>query len=268
MIERSNHNVLGIYIDAVDYAAAVTRIIDTAKRCQPMAISALAVHGLMTGVMDATHRYRLSQFDLLLPDGQPVRWAMNWLYGVQLPDRVYGPTLMMRVCEQAAAEGLPVFLYGNTATVLDALCENLRRHVPNLKIAGTRPSLFRRLTTSEHERLIADICSSGALITFIGLGCPRQEVWAYECHKGLEMPVVAVGGAFNLHAGALSQAPAYLQRYGLEWLYRLNQEPQRLWKRYALLNPLFLWLLALQWMRLRTFSPEDVRLPTEDLRYG
>src|SRR5947209_8498847 len=103
----------------------------------------------MTGVLDAAHRYRLNRFDLLTPDGQPVRWALNWLHRTRLPERVYGPELMLRVCRAAAGEGLPVFLFGGTAELLSALREGLTRRFPALRVAGMRPSLFRRLTAAE-----------------------------------------------------------------------------------------------------------------------
>ncbi len=268
MIECGTHNVLGIRITAVDYTAAVQRIVEAAQRHQSMAISALAVHGVMTGVLDAGQRYRLNQFDLLVPDGQPVCWALRLLHQVRLPDRVYGPLLMQHICERAAAEDLSVFLYGSTQGVLEALRTNLLQRIPTLQIAGIRPSLFRQMTVQEHAQVMAEIRASGAQITFVGLGCPRQEVWTYECHEALRMPVIAVGAAFPFHAGVLAQAPSYLQRYGLEWLYRLVQEPRRLWRRYLLLNPLYLGFLALQWARLRTFSPEDTRPPAQEMRYG
>src|SRR5437870_29630 len=107
MIDRGKHNVLGIRIDAVDYDAAVERIASAARAGRPMAVSALAVHGLMTGVLDPVHRYRLNRFDLLVPDGQPVRWALNFLHHAHLSERVYGPELMLRVCRRAEKEGLP-----------------------------------------------------------------------------------------------------------------------------------------------------------------
>jgi N-acetylglucosaminyldiphosphoundecaprenol N-acetyl-beta-D-mannosaminyltransferase len=268
MKNLGTYNVLGLGISAVDYAAAVQRIIEAAQHRYPLAVSALAVHGVMTGVFDDTHRYRLNQFDLLVPDGQPLRWALNWLYHLQLTDRVYGPALMTRLCERAAAEALPIFLYGSTNEVLTALSENLQRRIPGLHIAGVLPSRFRRLTAKEHAQCIAEINASGARLTFVGLGCPRQEIWTYECYQALSMPVVAVGAAFPFHADILKQAPDTLQRLGLEWLYRLYQEPRRLWKRYILLNPVYLALLALQLARLRTFESQHACAPTETILYG
>jgi N-acetylglucosaminyldiphosphoundecaprenol N-acetyl-beta-D-mannosaminyltransferase len=268
MIDLGKKSILGIQVDAVDYEAAVARIIAAARDNRPVAVSALAVHGIMTGVLDPTQRYRLNHFDLIVPDGQPVRWALNWLHGAQLVDRVYGPTLMLRVCEQVVQAGLSIYLYGSRPEVINALSQSLQARFPDLVIAGAQPSRFRRISAMEKTVLIADILDSGAAITFVGLGCPRQEVWAYEYHEALSMPVLAVGAAFDFYAGTLPQAPDFLQRSGLEWLYRLMQEPARLWKRYLLLNPLYVMLLVLQKLKFVHFDPMKSTRPTQELRYG
>lgn len=268
MIDQGRHNILGIRINAVDYESAVQQIVDAAREERPLALSALAVHGLMTGALDAEHRFRLNHFDLLVPDGQPVRWALRWLHGVRLPERVYGPTLMLKTCERAAAEGIPVFLFGGTAELLDSLRSRLLERFPTLQIAGSEPSRFRRLTPEERDALVERIRSSGARITFVGLGCPRQEVWGYEFREALSMPLLTVGAAFNFHAGKLSQAPPFLQRRGLEWLYRLVAEPRRLWRRYLLLNPLYLMMVGCQWTHLRRYDPENASRPTTEVLYG
>lgn len=268
MIDRGKHNVLGVRIDAVDYEAAVEQIAWSAKARHPMAVSALAVHGLMTGVLDPAHRYRLNSFELLVPDGQPVRWALNRLHDVRLGERVYGPNLMLEVCRRAEDDGLPVLFYGGSADLLEALTARLRERFPQLEIAGTMPSRFRRLSPAERDATVASIRAAGAAITFVGLGCPRQEVWAYEFRRALSMPLIAVGAAFAFHAGRLPQAPEYLQRRGLEWFYRLAQEPSRLWRRYLLLNPLYVSLLSLQLAGLRRFESQWGLPPDEEILYG
>lgn len=268
MIDRGKHNVLGVLVDAVDYAAAVERVIDAARGRRPMAVSALAVHGVMTGALDPVHRYRLNSFDLLVPDGQPVRWALNWLHGTALPDRVYGPTLMLKLCERAAREGMSIWLFGGTPELLRDLRLNLERRFPRLSFAGVEASRFRRMSPPERDQLVARVRDSRAAIAFVGLGCPRQEVWSYEFREALSMPVIAVGAAFNFHAGHLEQAPRFLQDHGLEWIFRLLHEPARLWKRYLMLNPLFVSLLLLQLTRLRRFDPAAVSRPTEEILHG
>jgi N-acetylglucosaminyldiphosphoundecaprenol N-acetyl-beta-D-mannosaminyltransferase len=268
MIDKGKQNILGIEIDAVDYEAAVSRVLEAAANRSPLAVSALAVHGVMTGALDRAHRYLLNHLDLVVPDGQPVRWGLNLLHRAKLGERVYGPTLMLKICEGAAQKDLPIFLFGGTAELLTSLRTNLIARFPNLRIAGVRPSLFRRFTADERQAAIDEIRNSGAAITFVGLGCPRQEVWAFEFREALGMPVIAVGAAFNFHAGQLAQAPKILQDHGLEWFFRFLREPKRLWKRYMLLNPLYVGMLLLQLSGLKHFDPNDATRPTDQLLYG
>lgn len=268
MIDKGKKNVLGILVNAVNYEAAVSKIIGAARARQPMSVSALAVHGVMTGVLDSTHRYRLNHIDLVLPDGQPVRWALNLLYNTELPDRVCGPNAMLEICESAAAEGLSIYLYGSKPCVLEALSQNLCQRFPKLIIAGMQPSKFRQTTTEEKHRIAQEIRDSGAAITFVGLGCPRQEVWAYEYRDELSMPLIAVGAAYDFHSGNLAKSPDFLGKLGLEWLFRLVMEPGRLWQRYVLLNPLYIWLFLLQALKLKQFDPKDATPPITEVLYG
>jgi exopolysaccharide biosynthesis WecB/TagA/CpsF family protein len=264
MIDRGMHSVLGVMVSAVDYDAAVDRVIAAARERKPFAITALAVHGVMTGVQDRAHNARLNSFDLVTPDGQPVRWALNLLYGIGLTDRTYGPVLTLRVLSRAADEGLPVFLYGSTEETLSQLRDRLTARFPRLTIAGTQPSQFRLSSPGDDSEIAARIKESGARIVLVGLGCPRQEVFAHAMRPLLDMPLLAVGAAFDYHAGLLKEPPAWMQRRGLEWLWRLGLEPKRLWKRYVLLNPAYATRLALQWLKLwRAVPPEASREPVE-----
>jgi exopolysaccharide biosynthesis WecB/TagA/CpsF family protein len=235
----------------MDYRAACDAIMSAAQSKTALTVTALAVHGVMTGALSSQHRYRLNALDVVLPDGQPVRWALNLLHGAELRDRVYGPTLMLEVCERAELRGFAVGLYGNRPDVLADLRRQLESRFPRLRIAATIPSRFGRVSPREQAELAKRISESGTDILFVGLGCPRQEVWLYENRGRLNMPLIAVGAAFDYHAKRLPQAPSWMQDRGLEWLYRLWREPRRLWRRYVLLNPLFLWLLALQYVSLR-----------------
>lgn len=268
MIDHGKKNLLGIDVDAIDYQAAVAKIMKAAKEQRRFTVSALAVHGVMTGVLDSEHGYRLNRFDLLVPDGQPVRWALNFLYQTGLSDRVYGPTLTLKVCEEASKEGLPIYLYGSRLEVLEQLAHNLTSQFPGLQIAGYQPSRFRQLSLEEKQEVVQTIRQSGAALVLVGLGCPRQEIWIYEHREHLSMPMLAVGAAFDFHAGTLAQAPTLLQDAGLEWFYRLCAEPKRLWKRYIYLNPLYLYFLFLQFMHIRKFTPELEMRPSHELRYG
>jgi len=250
----SRHNVLGVDVSAADYASTVAAVLAAAKERRPLGVSALAVHGVMCGVLDPALRYRLNRLDIVAPDGQPVRWALNILHKAGLADRTYGPELTLRVCAAAAKAGLCVYFYGSRPEVLELLTTRLGRRFPRLRIAGSRPSLFRRSTPAEQDAIREEIRKSGADIVFVGLGCPRQEVWVYENVEALSMPVLAVGAAFDFHAGVLPQAPPSLQARGLEWAFRLAHEPRRLWRRYVLLNPAYVALTALQFLGLKAFA--------------
>jgi N-acetylglucosaminyldiphosphoundecaprenol N-acetyl-beta-D-mannosaminyltransferase len=246
VIRSGKKNVLGVAIDVTDYEAAVEDILDAARGRKPFGVTALAVHGLMTGVLDDEQRFRLNALDLVVPDGQPVRWALNWIHKAGLRKRVYGPNLTLEVCKRAEQEGVGVYFYGSTPEILERLQKNLLVRFPRLHVAGTMSSKFRCLTLEEKGQVVEEIGRSGASIVLVGLGCPRQEVWVYEFRECLSCPLLAVGAAFPFLAGSLKQAPQWMQEHGLEWLYRLSREPLRLWKRYLWLNPQFLALLMLQ----------------------
>ncbi|MEU0412079.1 WecB/TagA/CpsF family glycosyltransferase [Streptomyces griseorubiginosus] len=254
-------NVLGVLVDVTTYEQALAAVLAAARGRRSFAVTALAVHGVMTGVLDREHGARLNSYDLVTPDGQPVRWALNLLHGAGLTDRVCGPVLTQRVLRAAADEGLPVYLYGSTEETLGRLVLNLQNALPGLKIAGREASGFRTARPGEDAELAARITGSGARIVLVGLGCPRQEVFVHAMRPLLPMPLLAVGAAFDFHAGMLRRPPVWMQKHGWEWLGRLALEPRRLWRRYLFLNPYYLLLLAAQWLRLRPAVPPA---PTTD----
>jgi exopolysaccharide biosynthesis WecB/TagA/CpsF family protein len=259
-------NLVGILVDDVDRLKATDMVMDAARQGNSLAVTAIAVHGVMTGVMDATQRYRLNHLDLVVADGQPVRWALNLLHAAGLRYRVYGPSLTLEVLTRAAPEQIPVYFFGNTQKVLDLLCAHLQQRFPELRIAGAEPSRFARIDAKTADSIAARIRASGARIVFVGLGCPRQEVWAYEFRDRLKMPILAVGAAFPFLAGTLRQAPQWMQDWGLEWLFRLCMEPKRLWRRYLLLGPAYLVLVVCQWLG---FSFRiDGEAPLSEVLYG
>lgn len=252
--------LLGVNISRVDYDSAVAAIIQAARRRQSFGVTALAVHGVMEAYRDRTFADVLNRLDLVTADGQPVRWALNLLGARELRDRVYGPTLTLKICESAAAEGLPIYFYGSTQKVLDCLTRSLRERFAGLVIAGSQADRFRDPMPCEDEEDIRAINSSGARIVFVGRGCPRQERWV-AAHLGkIEAPMIAVGAAFDFHAGTLPQAPKILQDHGLEWLFRLALEPLRLWRRYLILNPLFVWKFGRQLMTAKLKKPGFVTM--------
>lgn len=268
MKDSGKRNIVGVLIDGVDYDSAVERITSAALEERPYSVSALAVHGVMTGVGNAEHRYRLNHLDLVTPDGQPVKWALNLLHKTGLSDRVYGPTLMLKVCAEAARRELPVYLYGSNQAVLEDLGSRLEERFPGLVVAGAEPSKFRTTSYQEKGEIAARIRSSGAKLTFVGLGCPRQETFAHEYRDALGMPVIAVGAAFDYHAGHMEEPPLWIQERGLQWLHRLLQDPARLWRRYLLLNPAYVTLLALQALKLWRPDPNRAVRPPHEVLYG
>jgi exopolysaccharide biosynthesis WecB/TagA/CpsF family protein len=174
------------------------------------------------------------------PDGQPVRWALNHFHQARLADRVYGPELMLRLCARAEQEQVGIYLYGSRLYVLERLSGKLLRRFPRLRIAGYESPPFRALTEKEDRETVSRINSSGAGLIFIGLGCPKQEHFAYDHRDSIRGVQLCVGAAFDFHAGSKRMAPAWMQRHGLEWAFRLMSEPKRLWKRYLCTNSLFL----------------------------
>ncbi len=193
---------------------------------------------------DADFRKRMNDFDLVAPDGQPVRWAMNYFHEAGLTDRVYGPELTRRLCQAAAEKSVSIYLFGSTPAVIDKLCENLRGMFPKLIIAGAESPPFRALTPEEDAAVVKRINDSGAGLLFIGIGAPKQENFAHAHRHSIKAVQLCVGAAFDFHADVKETAPAWMQKRGLEWLYRLVKEPQRLWKRYLVTNSHYLALFA------------------------
>lgn len=243
--------VAGVLASATTYDEATAHVIEAAREDRALLVAATSVHGVTIAAADPEFRDTLNAFDIVTPDGQPVRWGLNLLHGAHLVDRVYGPTLMLRVCEAAADENLGVYFYGSTPAVLERLRAQLALRLPSLRVAGYRSPPFRPATADEDAADVQAIRDSGARIVFVGLGCPRQEVWAHKHRDRLSMVVLCVGAAFDFHAGTLRQAPSWMQRRGLEWAFRLATEPRRLWQRYLRAIPLFIFLLSRQYVAQR-----------------
>lgn len=233
-------DLFGVGMSLTTYEEAVGAILRAASEGVPGLVACQAVHAVVTASGDPDLLEKVNAFDLVTPDGQPVRWALNLLHGTRLTDRVYGPELMIRLCRGAAAGQFPIYLYGGSPDVARRLHDNLLRLFPDLRIVGTESPPYRALTTEEDAALVERIRVSGARLVFVGLGCPKQDVFAYQHRRTIDAVQICVGAAFDFHAGVKKMAPAFMQRHGLEWLYRLSQEPSRLWKRYLVTNSIFL----------------------------
>lgn len=240
-------DLFGLGVTPTSYDEAVEAIAAAAARREPAVVSCHAVHALVTFSGDPQLRAVANTFEMITPDGQPVRWALNLLHRAGLRQRVYGPELMWRLCGRAERDGLGIYLYGGTPQTLDKLVGNLQRAFPRLHIAGAEAPPFRPLRDDEHDEVDRRIADSGAQLVFIGLGCPKQDLFAHRHRDRLRAVQVCVGAAFDFHAGVKPMAPAWMQRHGLEWLYRLACEPRRLWRRYLVTNSQFLARLAVAW---------------------
>ncbi|MEE3715142.1 WecB/TagA/CpsF family glycosyltransferase [Tumidithrix elongata RA019] len=239
--------IIGVEIHATSYEDACDRILSLAQSKTSCYIVAANVHVVMTAFWDRTYREVVNRAILVTPDGMPLVWGLR-LLGVRNQPRVYGPDLMLAWCDRAAKEGLSVYLYGSKTETLEKLERNLKVQFPQLAIAGSyAPPYQKDVEVLESELTL--IKESGAAVVFVALGCPKQEFWMAQVQGKLDAVMVGVGAAFDFHSGQVSQAPRWIMRLGLEWLYRFAQEPQRLWRRYLLNNPLFVILFAWQLLR-------------------
>ena len=211
-------------------------------------LTAAAVNLVMSARDDPSTMRAVLGATLAVPDGQPLVWALR-LLGHARATRVYGPDLMAHYCAHAASTGTPIYLYGGRSEqALALLTKRLRERFPGLRIAGGWSPPFRPLSAEEQAQVVERIDRSGAQVVWVGTGQPKQELWMHEMRQRLAAPLlVGVGAAFDFHAGIVSQAPGWMQRNGLEWLYRLTREPKRLWRRYLTQNPRFVLGFARQW---------------------
>ncbi len=237
-------------ISTVNYEQALARCrawIEQGSAQRPArVVFAVSAHGIVEAYRKPDYAAMLAAADLAVPDGMPLVWALRSL-GVKRQQRVYGPELMLRLCRQAAERSHSVYLYGGRPERLAELQRRLLAELPALRIVGAEAPPFRALSECEDAAVVARIRASGARLIFVGLGAPKQERWVIEHRDRLPGAVLAaVGAAFDFHSGRTKQAPPWMQRNGLEWLFRLLSEPRRLWRRYLLETPWFLPLWAAQ----------------------
>lgn len=189
----------------------------------------------------------VNQADLVIPDGMPLVWALR-LFGIHNAERVYGPILMLHICEAAAEQQFQIGFYGGTEDSLAELTKFLKSRFPKINITCKVAPPFRSLTAYEKLDHRKQFNNSGTRILFVGVGCPKQEYWMAEQIDQISAVMIGVGAAFDFYTGRVKQAPTWMQDRGLEWLFRLIQEPRRLWKRYAYNNPRFVIFLFWQYL--------------------
>jgi N-acetylglucosaminyldiphosphoundecaprenol N-acetyl-beta-D-mannosaminyltransferase len=243
----SNHSfrhLLGTRVDATSYTLATKKILDMVALKKTGYVCAANVHMLMEAYDDQSFSEIVNDACLVTPDGMPLVWFLRQA-GFPDQQRVYGPTLMLHVCEAAAKQGIKIGLLGSRPDVIKRLKSNLRQKFHGLEVAYAHAPGFGSLASTENNRIIDDIRTSGARILFVALGCPKQERWMSDNSSQISGVTLGVGAAFDFHAGTLRQAPKPVQQLGLEWGFRLLMEPRRLGHRYIKHNPRFV-LLALK----------------------
>jgi N-acetylglucosaminyldiphosphoundecaprenol N-acetyl-beta-D-mannosaminyltransferase len=238
-------HVIGLPVTALVFDAQMTLILDWAKQNLSKAVCIANVHMLIEAHRDTHFASVLERADLVTPDGMPLVWMLK-LLGASKQDRVAGLDVLQALCDRVRTAGVSVFFLGSQSTILGQMRQRLDQEFPDLPIAGMEPLPFRPLTRTEDEELVQKLNQSGAGIIFVSLGCPKQERWIAEHKDRINAVMIGLGGAFPVYAGLQKRAPNFVRSSGLEWLYRLLQEPKRLWGRYSSTIPLFIWLALKQ----------------------
>lgn len=239
-------NILGVQVSPINMETALRTIEEWIVQRDSHYVCVTSVHGIMESQQDERLRQIHNAAGLVTPDGMPLVWFSR-LLGFQHVERVYGPDLMLAVCERFAKRGCRHFFYGGAPGVAEKLTLQLQKRFPDLEVVGSYSPPFRPLTPEEDKSVIERINTTNPDIVWVGISTPKQEYWMAEHVRQMSASVlVGVGAAFDFHAGIKRQAPYWIQRSGLEWFYRLCSEPRRLWYRYLVKNPRFVWLALLQ----------------------
>lgn len=237
--------VIGSPVTALPFDDQISLMLTWAKQGLSKSVCVANVHMVVEAYRNSGFASVLRQSDLVTPDGMPLVWMLRQL-GVSDQDRIAGMDILVALCDRAPIEGVSIFFLGSETVILDRMKSRLAQEFPSLKIAGIEPLPFRPLTSEEDEILIERINQSGAGIVLVALGCPKQEAWIADHRGRIQAVMIGLGGAFPVYAGVHKRAPQVVRSAGLEWLYRLLQEPRRLWGRYFDTIPLFVWLALKQ----------------------
>lgn len=243
-------SVINTNVHETSYALAARQVAAWSQQLESRYVCAANVHMVMEAHDFPEFAAMVNQADLVTPDGMPLVWMMR-AKGVREQARVYGPTLMLYVLENAARESIAVGFYGGKPAVLERLVKKMQIRFPTLNLVYACSPSFDHIGPDEDTAIVEKINQSGARILFVGLGCPKQEIWMAKHRGRVRAVMIGVGAAFDFHAGFKPQAPAWMQNLGLEWFFRLLTEPRRLWKRYLYHNSRFLFLAIADLLALR-----------------
>jgi N-acetylglucosaminyldiphosphoundecaprenol N-acetyl-beta-D-mannosaminyltransferase len=246
-------NLLRLNVACSNYDQVVEKCVAWANKHESHCLTFSAVHMVMEAHDKPDYREKLNSLDMVNPDGMPVVWALRVL-GYRSATRVYGPDATVCLLNAAAQEGIPVGFYGGSEATVERLVEQVTKNYPGIQIAYAFSPPFRKLTLEEDADIVNEINASGARFIFVGLGCPKQEEWMSDHRDRIPAVLLAVGAAFDFLAGTKPQAPRWMMRSGLEWVFRLGCEPRRLAGRYFKHNPRFIALVLQQWMSTRRLA--------------
>ena len=251
--KRSRVRVVALRPDVVTLESATEKIIRLARGKNGGYVCFSTVHMVMESYDDQEFAAKVNAADLIVTDGMPLVW-MQKLQGAKAATRVRANDLMIHLCETAAKSDLSVGFYGGRQEVIDAISERAKNDLPELKIVYAYSPPFRALTAEEDAQITAEINRAAPDLLFMGLGCPKQENWMAAHRNRLKAVMLGVGASFDFYAGNVKESPEWMGNLGLEWLFRLTQEPKRLWRRYLILNPRFMTLATMQLLGLKKFE--------------
>lgn len=243
-------NLLGIDISTGTYKQFLREILDGANSQESKYACVANVHMLVEAHTEPDFAKVVRNANIIAPDGQPLAWALRLLYGIK-QERIAGMDLLPDLLQQAEKHKVPVYFYGGHEDLLEKTKDHIHTNYPSLPVAGLSSPPFRPLTRKEDLDTITEINGSGARLVFVALGCPKQEKWMARMQGQINAAMIGIGGALPVMLGDKTRAPLWMQQSGLEWLYRMGQEPKRLFGRYAITNTKFLLLLLKCYINLK-----------------
>lgn len=252
-----NLNLLSLSITTGSYQNITENILALAKARVSSYTCVANVHMLIEAHKDKTFADVVNGADIVTPDGKPITWGLRLMHHHE-QERVAGMDLLPDLLAGAIHMQIPVYFLGGTLEVLEKTKQHAKEKCPDLQVAGMFSPPFRTLTTAEEEEIVQNINNSGAGLVLVAMGCPKQEKWMASMKGRVQASMVGIGGALPVMIGAQKRAPRWMQNAGLEWIYRLSQEPRRLFKRYAITNTTFIWLLARQYLAYKFFLSNQV----------